>query len=69
MISRMKSKKEIIKPAIAVPLGLRNKPPIESAKPTSQTIHPNTGIHDKKKPTMATIKPAKPILFFPRQHY
>jgi len=52
---------EIMKPAIAVPRGLLNKPMKLKRTPRNHTIHPSTGIHPRKTPRMEKTSPVVPI--------
>ena len=55
--------KEIIKPAIAKPLGLLNTPIKDRRSPKNQIIQPNTGIHPKNRASNANTNPATPNPF------
>lgn len=51
------------KPAIASPLGLRKIPISENMRPKSQTIHPITGTHPRRRARTDRTNPVIPSPF------
>ena len=54
---------EIMKPAIAQPRGLLNKPIRLKSAPKNQIIHPRKGIQPRNNPKIANTNPVVPIPF------
>lgn len=59
----MKSMHDIIKPAIAKPLGLLKTPIKDRIIPINHSIQPIIGTQQKTKPSNAKTKPAVPMPF------
>ena len=53
---------EIMKPAMAVPRGVLNKPMKLNSAPRNQIIHPRMGIQPRQSPRMAKTNPVVPML-------
>lgn len=61
MIKIIRSTNDIIKPAIARPLGLLKTPINDRIMPINHNIQPTIGTQQKMKPSKAKTKPAVPI--------